>query len=179
MTESVPWTAEGSDLARAFLARAKSRRPAAGRPGGSRLPRETAAAVRRGIPSDTGWSGPADDERDPQTVAATVSRLVAEHGWGEHLRVHGVLARWDQIVGPDVAAQCRPERYAETELSVTAATTAWATQLRMLAPTLVRRLNEELGDGTVTRIVVRGPAAPSWTKGYRRVAGRGPRDTYG
>ena len=56
--------------------------------------------------------------------------------------------------------------------------TAWATQ--MLAATVVRRLNEELGDGTVARIEVRGPAAPSWTKGRRSVRdGRGPRDTYG
>jgi predicted nucleic acid-binding Zn ribbon protein len=62
---------------------------------------------------------------------------------------------------------------------VVADTTAWATQLRLLAPALVRRLNEELGAGTVTRVRVRGPAAPSWRKGGLRVIGRGPRDTYG
>ncbi len=179
MTDNAPWTPDGTDLAQAFLARARSRRSVPAQATSSRLSRQPGGARRRSVPTDTGWSGPAADERDPQTMAATVSRLVAEHGWGEQLRVHGVLARWDQIVGADVAAHSRPERYAETELTVTAATTAWATQLRLLAPTLVRRLNEELGDGTVTRIVVRGPAAPSWTKGYRRVAGRGPRDTYG
>ena len=34
--------------------------------------------------------------------------------------------------------------------------TAWATQMRLLAGTVVRRLNEELGDGTVTIIDVHG-----------------------
>ena len=58
--------------------------------------------------------------------------------------------------------------------------TAWATQMRLLAPTVVRRLNEELGDGTVTVIDVRGPTCPSWKRGPRSVRdGRGPRDTYG
>ena len=37
--------------------------------------------------------------------------------------------------------------------------TAWATQLRLLAPTVVRRLNEELGHGTVAVIEVLGPHA--------------------
>jgi predicted nucleic acid-binding Zn ribbon protein len=41
-------------------------------------------------------------------------------------------------------------------------------------------LNEALGDGTITRIKVLGPDAPSWKKGRRSVRdGLGPRDTYG
>ncbi len=58
--------------------------------------------------------------------------------------------------------------------------TAWATQMRLLAPTVVRRLNEELGDGTVRVIDVRGPNVPIWKRGRRSTRdGRGPRDTYG
>ena len=45
---------------------------------------------------------------------------------------------------------------------------------------MIARLNDELGDGTVTVVEVRGPNAPSWKKGLRSVRdGRGPRDTYG
>jgi predicted nucleic acid-binding Zn ribbon protein len=52
--------------------------------------------------------------------------------------------------------------------------------MRLLAPTALRRLNEELGDQTVTLIDVKGPSGPSWRKGLRSVRdGRGPRDTYG
>ena len=94
--------------------------------------------------------------------------------------MHGVMARWPAIVGPEVAQHCVPERYADTELTVRTDSTAWATQVRMLAPDLVRRLNAELGDGTVTRVIVIGPNAPTWRKGPRTVrGGRGPRDTYG
>jgi predicted nucleic acid-binding Zn ribbon protein len=62
---------------------------------------------------------------------------------------------------------------------VRADSTAWATQLTLLAGSLVRRLNDELGDETVRVIDVQGPRGPSWRKGRLRVKGRGPRDTYG
>ena len=167
------WQPDGTDLARALLARLRS-----GKRADVQHPRSAAHDVgaRAG---ETTWSGPHPDERDPQPVAAAVDQFVDERGWESELRVHGVLARWDLIVGTDIAAHCQPERFAETELTVRAETTAWATQLRALAPAIVRRLNEELGNGTVTRIHVLGPNAPSWVKGPRRVKGPGPRDTYG
>jgi predicted nucleic acid-binding Zn ribbon protein len=105
-------------------------------------------------------SGAHPDERDPQLLDATLSRLVDDHGWDLSLRVH--------------------ESFADGKLVVRTDSTAWATQLRLLAPTVVRRLNEELGHGTVTVIEVLGPNVPTWKKGRRSVrGGRGPRDTYG
>lgn len=93
--------------------------------------------------------------------------------------MHAVIARWEQIVGEDVAAHVQTERFSEGVLTVRADSTAWATQVKLLAPNLVRRLNEEIEHGSVTRVVVFGPHGPSWKKGPRTVKGRGPRDTYG
>jgi len=63
---------------------------------------------------------------------------------------------------------------------VIADSTAWATQLRLLAAQLVQRLNAELGTGTVRRVKVRGPVTTDRKPGEWRVRGsRGPRDTYG
>jgi predicted nucleic acid-binding Zn ribbon protein len=108
-----------------------------------------------------------------------VADLVTDQGWRSAVAVGGVEGRWDQIVGPDVAAHCRPDGFRDGVLTVRAESTAWATQVRLLAPTLVARLNADVGDGTVTRVHVVGPDAPSWSKGRYRVKGRGPRDTYG
>ncbi|MGH3354381.1 MAG: DUF721 domain-containing protein [Nocardioidaceae bacterium] len=166
----------GLDLARS-IARALGTGP---RTGASRSGPRRGFARHRRRTQESQSSGARPDDRDPQTLDATIGRLVAEHGWGTDVAVHGVFSRWDTIVGRDVAAHCTPERFADGQLSVRADSTAWATQVRLLAPTVVRRLNEELGDGTVTRIDVQGPSAPSWSKGYRSVRdGRGPRDTYG
>jgi len=125
-------------------------------------------------------SGAHPDDRDPQVLEAAIERLVAERGWQTDVAVHAVFGRWDAIVGSAVAAHCRPERYADAELVVRADSTAWATQMRLLAATVVGRLNAELGHGAVVRISVLGPQAPSWRRGPRSVRdGRGPRDTYG
>ncbi len=96
------------------------------------------------------------------------------------LRVRGVIARWEELVGPEVAEHADPESFVDGVLVVRTDSTAWATQLRLLTPQVLGRLNDELGPATVTALEVRGPDAPSWSRGRRSVrGGRGPRDTYG
>jgi predicted nucleic acid-binding Zn ribbon protein len=164
----------GLDLARS-VARSLARGP--------RKPRRGAGPPRPGSRprrTDPRASGAFPDDRDPQQLDSTIGRLIDERGWRTDVRVHGVFSRWTALVGPQVAEHCRPEAFADGKLLVRTDSTAWATQMRLLAPTVVRRLNEELGDGTVTYIDVKGPNAPSWRKGPRSVRdGRGPRDTYG
>lgn len=117
---------------------------------------------------------------DPQPLGEAIRRLLAERGWQQRAAVGSALGRWAEIVGPELAAHAQPEGLTDGELVVAADSTAWATQLRLLAGTLVRRLNAELGDGTVKRVKVRGPAGPPRTRGaWRARGGRGPRDTYG
>jgi len=109
-----------------------------------------------------------------------MDRLVARQGWELDLKVQGVFGRWAELVGAEVSGHCTPESFADGRLVVRTDSTAWATQLRLLAPSVVRRLNEELGHGTVTHVEVLGPHLPTWKKGPRSVRdGRGPRDTYG
>ncbi len=156
------------------LARALTRAAAGSTPRARRQPK------RRDRPVGGRVSGSHPDERDPQLLDLTLGRLVDDHGWELDLRVHGVFGRWPELVGAEVAAHCTPESFADGKLVVRTDSTAWATQLKLLAPTVVRRLNEELGHGTVALIEVVGPHLPSWKKGPRSVRdGRGPRDTYG
>lgn len=171
-----PAPASGIDLARAVLAAARARAGAQGRQGGG-------GDSRRGRPrratGDDQRSGSGPDDRDPALLGAAIDRLVTERGWQTDTAVHGLLARWPQVVGAEVAAHCQPDAFIDGELTVVATSTAWATQLRLLAPQLLTRLQEELGPATIRRVRIRGPQAPSWTRGPRRVRGRGPRDTYG
>jgi len=175
--ETVPEQAEpaepipdGLDLARA-LTRASAKSSLAAR------------AKKRGRsqpPSRSRVTGAHPDERDPQLLDTTVGRLVEDHGWEVDLKVHAVLGRWAELVGADIGAHSTPETFTDGRLVVRTDSTAWATQLRLLSPTVVRRLNEELGHDTVTVIDVLGPHLPNWKKGLRSSRdGRGPRDTYG
>src|SRR5207247_586719 len=101
-------------------------------------------------------SGARPDARDPQPVGRALSRLIAERGWNEPVSVGGVLGRWESVVGVDVAAHCQPLQFADGILTVSAESSTWAAQVRLLVPTLLRRLAEEVGEGTVQKIVVRG-----------------------
>jgi len=162
--------ADGLDLARA-MTRASARSSPAAR---------AKKRARSQPPSRSRVTGAHPDERDPQLLDTNLGRLVEDHGWEVDLKVHAVLGRWAELVGSDIGAHSTPETFADGRLVVRTDSTAWATQLTLLAPTVVRRLNEELGHGTVTAIDVRGPQGPSWKKGPRSVRdGRGPRDTYG
>jgi len=116
---------------------------------------------------------------DPQPLNAAISGLIDEQGWRLQAKAGAMFGRWDQIVGPELAAHTRPDGFADGELTITADSTAWATQVRLLAAALVRRLNAELGDGSVTRVKVRGPATQRRPGQWRTRDSRGPRDTYG
>lgn len=124
-------------------------------------------------------AGAGKDPRDPVLFGDAVRRLVAERGWEETTANAGVLERWSELVGPEIADHCQPTALVDGELVLVAESTAWATQLRLLAPSLLATLADRAGAGTVTRLVVRGPTQPDWRRGPRRVQGRGPRDTYG
>jgi predicted nucleic acid-binding Zn ribbon protein len=117
---------------------------------------------------------------DPVPLSSAISGLLDTEGWALSAATGSVFGRWAEIVGADLAGHTKPERLADGELTVVADSTAWATQVRLLAAQLVLRLNTELGDGTVLRVKVRGPALPDRKPGQWRVrGGRGPRDTYG
>jgi len=165
-----PRSDDGLDLARQLTRATAKSSPAA----------RKRRAKRDGRPKDTTVSGAHPDDRDPQLIGSQLDRLVAEQGWELELRVRGVFARWPELVGAEVGAHSTPESFADGKLVVRTDSTAWATQLGLLAPQLVRRLNEDLGDGTVTVIDVLGPHAANRPKGRLRTRdSRGPRDTYG
>ncbi|MGW4883336.1 DUF721 domain-containing protein [Streptomyces murinus] len=163
----------GVDLARVALRAAKEQARARG------------DAVRQKKQARRGGglrSGARADGRDPMALGSAINRLITERGWETPAAVGGVMGRWPQIVGEDLAKHCVPQRYDEDErvLVVACDSTAWATQLRLLAPALVARLNEDLGHGTVRLIKVHGPGGPARRYGPLRAPGSmGPGDTYG
>ena len=162
---------DGLDLARA-AARAAAASP------GTPPARKKPASTRRRTPPKA--SGARPDDRDPQLLDVAMGRLIANHGWELDLKVQGVFGRWAELVGSEIADHCTPESFDDGRLVVRTDSTAWATQLKLLAPSVVRRLNTDLGHGTVTVIEVLGPHLPSWKKGRLSSRdGRGPRDTYG
>ncbi|WSB08884.1 DciA family protein [Streptomyces cyaneofuscatus] len=165
----------GVDLARVALRAAKEQARARGAAAQQKKQARRGGGLR---------SGARSDGRDPQPLGSAINRLITERGWETPAAVGGVMGRWPQIVGDDLANHCVPLRYDEDPaarvLTVSCDSTAWATQLRLLAPQLVARLNADLGQGTVRMIKVLGPGGPERRFGPLRAPGsKGPGDTYG
>ncbi|MDT3395254.1 DciA family protein [Streptomyces sp. B1866] len=160
-----PAAPSGVDLARVALRAAREQARARGA-----AAQERKQARRGGL-----RSGARADGRDPLPLGAAINRLITERGWEAPAAVGGVTGRWPQLVGPEVAQHCRPEGYDEDArvLTVRCDSTAWATQLRLLAPQLLARLNADLGQGTVTLIKVLGPGGPPRSHGPLRAPGSG------
>ncbi|WP_338698404.1 DciA family protein [Streptomyces sp. Q6] len=163
----------GVDLARVALRAAKEAARARGASAQQKKQARRGGGLR---------SGARADGRDPMGLGPAINRLITERGWETPAAVGGVMGRWPQIVGEDLAKHCVPQKYDEDErvLTVLCDSTAWATQLRLLAPQLVARLNQDLGHGTVRLIKVQGPGGPPRRYGPLRAPGStGRDDTYG
>lgn len=178
---------EPLDIAQAALANAQrlSRR---GGSDGRRIRRENLAGRDRGrAEADSGernrggYSAPGPDPaRDPHPLGEVLTGYVAERGWDVPLAEARVFSDWPALVGAEVAAHCTPVSLRDGELRIAAESTAWATQLRLLGGSLLARLVAEVGPELVRKLLITGPAAPSWKHGGFSVRGaRGPRDTYG
>lgn len=117
--------------------------------------------------------------RDPELIGTAIEKLVIEQGWQHESAVAALTTRWAEIVGAEVAEHSTPGEFTDHTLRIHTDSTAWATQLKLLTSTILAKIEGEIGVGVVTKLVISGPQAPSWKKGAWRVAGRGPRDTYG
>ncbi|MGV0837100.1 DUF721 family protein [Mycolicibacterium thermoresistibile] len=167
----------GMDLVRRTLEEARG----AARRQGKEVGRGLSSPARRttGTGRRRSWSGPGPDSRDPQPLSAATRDLARNRGWSGRVAEASVFGRWPAVVGEQIAAHAAPTSLREGVLTISAESTAWATQLRMVQSQVLAKIAAAVGDGVVTSLKIVGPVAPSWRKGPYHIAGRGPRDTYG
>ncbi len=166
------------DLVRRTLAEARNAARAQGKDVGSGRGSPNRRPVV-GVGRRRSWSGPGPDRRDPQPLGAATRELTRSRGWSGRVAEGAVFGRWASVVGEHIADHATPTGLRDGVLSIAAESTAWATQLRLVQAQLIAKIAAAVGNGVVTSVKITGPAAPSWRKGPRHIAGRGPRDTYG
>lgn len=167
--------ARGYDLARRALEEARANALAKGKSVG-----QGKASPKRGNTSSRRrWSGSGPDVRDPQAFGAVTASIAKRRGWTPHVAEGKVLGLWEEVVGADIADHATPTEIRENILYITAESTAWATQLRLMQSTIIAKIAKSVGNGVVKQLRINGPQAPSWKFGDHHISGRGPRDTYG
>lgn len=141
-----------------------------------------AIASMRGTPAKA--SGPRIRKstrglRDPMLLGDSIGEVLGDRGWHQVSALATLQATWAEVVGDDLANHLTIETIDDRVLLLRADSTAWATQVELMLPTLTEQVKNAVGVEAVKAVRVRGPQAPSWVAGPRRVKGRGPRDTYG
>ncbi|MBW3649902.1 MAG: DUF721 domain-containing protein [Actinobacteria bacterium] len=100
-----------------------------------------------------GWSEVGDaDQSGPRPVSDGLDSLARRLGAPTASALGAVFSRWEEAVGPAVAAHSRPVSLRAGSLSVAVDHPGWATQLRYLATTVLARLEEVAGPGVVGRL---------------------------
>lgn len=107
-------------------------------------------------------------EPPPRTLADSLERLTRAWGAPPPRSLSTLFDRWQEIVGPVVAAHSRPMSLRERVLTIAVDDGAWGAQLGYLEADLLRQLAAALGPGAVERVVVRVQREGQARRGRKR-----------
>lgn len=91
----------------------------------------------------------------PRPIGESLDAVARNLGGAGGPALVDLLRRWPEVVGHALAAHCRPLTLRNNTLTIAADEPAWGAQLGWLEADLLRRLDQAVGAGTVTRIAVR------------------------
>lgn len=102
------------------------------------------------LPTSDGPGGPA-----PQRLVGALDAVAASLGSPSVTAIVMVYERWDEIVGPEVAAHARAVGINEGALRVEADGPGWASHVRWAEAEILRSLEGLVGAGQITSVQVR------------------------
>ncbi len=143
------------------------------------LPLSKAARRRKRRRGGPDGSQPFAKGRDPGTLGDAISALTTASGWAPQLEREDLALNWEEIAGSDNAEHSHIETFARGLVVVRCDSTARSKQMHLMRANFLTRIIELYPDAGVEEIRFFGPEVPTWKHGFRRVQGRGPRDTYG
>ena len=77
---------------------------------------------------------------DPTLISNVLNDLIAQRDWNSGLAEGTLFATWPQVVGPEIAEHTTPLSLLDGRLLVQCSSTAWATQLNLVGPSLLERI---------------------------------------
>ena len=93
-----------------------------------------------------------NEDREPVRITSSLDKVAKRFGTSSAIAFNGLFERWDELVGPSIAAHAKPVSLRRGHLRVEVDSTAWAAQLRFMTSDLVDRCCTALGPGAVKQI---------------------------
>ena len=92
-------------------------------------------------------------KRRPEKISQVVSGVLSQSGIADRVAQAAVIPEWPALVGPQIARVTEPLSVtAQGTLFVAVTTNAWMTELSLMEPDLLRRLNQRTGRLQIRKI---------------------------
>lgn len=89
-------------------------------------------------------------KKKPSPLGDALNAFLDQAGITERVAANGAVEAWPGVAGPQIARVTEARAVtADGTLWIYVKTNAWMTELSLMAPDLVRRLNESLGSESV------------------------------
>jgi hypothetical protein len=110
--------------------------------------------------------------KDPEHISVIFKQLFRNPEWEKHLQVSLLVARWQELVGPQIAKQTEPEFLKDEVLQVRVENSVWLNHLRFLGEELRLKINKKLSPQEIREIRFRqGPLELEQQQPSTRVEG--------
>jgi len=94
-----------------------------------------------------------DDRGSPTPISDVLKRFLTSRGLDARVERAQVLVEWATLVGPQIASVTAPRQVTEDgTLFVGVKTHGWMTELSMMEPALLARINGREGRGAIRQI---------------------------
>ncbi|MEX2152261.1 MAG: DUF721 domain-containing protein [Gemmatimonadaceae bacterium] len=92
-------------------------------------------------------------KRQPQKLGDVMTGMLKQSGIADRIAQSTVIPEWAKLVGPQIAKVTEPLSVTpQGTLFVAVTTNAWMTELSLMEPALLRRLNERTGRLSIKKI---------------------------
>ena len=80
----------------------------------------------------------------PELLGSLVERVLKDIGAGDSARVMRIAEHWEEAVGAEIAAHCRPTALRGSVLEATVDSSVWCQQLQLRGPEIIEALRAAL-----------------------------------
>lgn len=88
-------------------------------------------------------------------IADLLKRVLGDRKFRQGVRKAEITLRWEEIVGPEIAARTKPVNLSRGRLLIECDHDVWRTELSFLKPEILKRIAEVQGEGVVKEIFLK------------------------
>lgn len=85
--------------------------------------------------------------KQPVPIGQALAEFLDRSGLGKITVMGGLSTRWAELLGSGIAGHARPDSIRGGVLSVIVDSSVWMNQLSLLAPDVIKKLNQGMGGG--------------------------------